>query len=61
MELFRTLAWLGPRAGAALGDLQAMIDPEVRKTIEEEHIILTTWRELKERRDKVGGKGQPTK
>jgi len=28
MELFRTLAWLGPRAGAALGDLQAMIDPE---------------------------------
>ncbi len=42
-------------------DLKAMIDPEVRKTIEEEHIILTTWRELKERRDKVGGKGQPTK
>jgi protein SCO1 len=24
MELFRTLAWLGPRAGAALGRLQAM-------------------------------------
>jgi len=42
-------------------DLKAMIDPEVRKTIEEEHIILTTWRELKERRDKVGGKGQPIK
>jgi cytochrome oxidase Cu insertion factor (SCO1/SenC/PrrC family) len=28
MELFRTLAWLGPRAGAALGRLQAMIGPE---------------------------------
>ncbi len=42
-------------------DLKAMIVPDVRKTIEEEHIILTTWRELKERRDKVGGKGQPTK
>ena len=42
-------------------DLKAMIDPEVRKTVEEEHIILTTWRELKERRDKVGGKGPATK
>jgi len=42
-------------------DLKAMIDPEVRKTIEEEHIILTTWRELKERRDKVGKNGRTPK
>jgi predicted glycoside hydrolase/deacetylase ChbG (UPF0249 family) len=35
-------------------DLKAMIDPEVRKTIQEEKIILTTWRELKKRRDKAG-------
>jgi cytochrome oxidase Cu insertion factor (SCO1/SenC/PrrC family) len=27
MELFRTLAWLGPRAGSAVGVLQAMIEP----------------------------------
>jgi len=35
-------------------DLKAMIDPELRKTIQEEKIMLTTWRELKERRDKAG-------
>jgi cytochrome oxidase Cu insertion factor (SCO1/SenC/PrrC family) len=41
MELFRTLAWLGPRAGAALGDIKAMIElgaaafaPAVRFEIE---------------------------
>jgi len=36
-----------------LGDLEAMVHPDVRKAIEEEGIIMTTWRELKERRDKV--------
>jgi hypothetical protein len=35
-------------------DLKAMIDPEIRKTVQKEGIILTTWRELKERRDKAG-------
>lgn len=33
------------------GDLNAMIDPELRKVVEEEGIILTNWRELKARRD----------
>ncbi len=37
-----------------LGDLNAMMDPRLRKAIEDEGIVLTTWRELKERRDKVG-------
>ncbi len=37
-----------------LGDLNAMIDPRFKKAIEDERIILTTWRELKQRRDKVG-------
>ena len=36
------------------GDYTALISPEVKKAIEEEGIILTTWRELKERRDRVG-------
>jgi len=31
-----------------------MIDPRTKKAIEDEGIILTTWKELKERRDKVG-------
>ena len=36
-----------------LGDLNAMLDPRLRKAIQDEGIVLTTWRELKERRDKV--------
>jgi chitin disaccharide deacetylase len=35
------------------GDLLAMIDPALRKVIQREGIILTTWRELKQRRSKV--------
>ena len=35
------------------GDLLAMIDPEFKKFIQQEGIILTTWREVKERRDQV--------
>jgi predicted glycoside hydrolase/deacetylase ChbG (UPF0249 family) len=44
-----------------LADLKVMLDEDVKKTIEEEGIILTTWRELIERRAKVaeaeGGNG----
>lgn len=35
------------------GDYLAMVDPELRKYIEKEGIILTTWREAMERRSKV--------
>jgi chitin disaccharide deacetylase len=35
------------------GDLLAMLSPELKKYIVENGIILTTWRELKERRDKL--------
>lgn len=35
------------------GDFLAMIDPELRKYIEKEGIVLTTWREAMERRQKV--------
>ncbi len=35
------------------GDLLAMLDPRLRKAIEEEGVILTTWREVMERRGKV--------
>jgi len=34
-------------------DLKALIDPRVRKLIQDRGIILTTWRELKERRKKA--------
>ena len=36
------------------GDMLAMMDPALREFINKEGIILTTWRELKERRDKTG-------
>ncbi len=36
------------------GDYTAMINPELKKVIEEEGVILTTWRELKARRQKAG-------
>ncbi|WP_409014357.1 polysaccharide deacetylase family protein [Dyadobacter sp. CY326] len=35
------------------GDYLAMIDPELKKYIEKEGIILTTWREAMQRRQKV--------
>jgi predicted glycoside hydrolase/deacetylase ChbG (UPF0249 family) len=35
------------------GDFLAMIDPELKKYIEKEGIILTTWREAMQRRQKV--------
>jgi predicted glycoside hydrolase/deacetylase ChbG (UPF0249 family) len=35
------------------GDFLAMIDPELRKYIEKEGIVLTTWREAMQRRQKV--------
>jgi hypothetical protein len=35
------------------GDMLAMIDPELRRYIEREGIVLTTWREVMERRKKL--------
>lgn len=35
------------------GDLNAMIDPKLKKVIEEEGIILTSWREMLDRRKKI--------
>lgn len=35
------------------GDLLAMLDPALRKAIVEKKIILTTWREVMERRSKI--------
>ncbi len=39
-----------------VSDWQCMVDPEIKQVLEEEGIILTTWRELKARRDAVGGR-----
>ena len=39
---------------ARLADARALTDPVVKKLIEQRGIILTTWKELKERRKKAG-------
>lgn len=49
-EIFQHISGSG---SMRLAELNAMVDPEVKKVIEEEKIILTTWRELKQRRDQV--------
>ncbi len=46
-EVFEHISDSGP---TRLGDLEAMLDPEVRAAIEREGIVLTTWRELMARR-----------
>jgi chitin disaccharide deacetylase len=35
------------------GDMLAMMDPVFKKALQDAGIVLTTWRELKERRDKI--------
>ena len=37
-------------------DMLAMMDPTFKKFLSDEKIILTTWRELEERRDKAKGR-----
>lgn len=52
-EVFEHISDSGP---TRKGDLLAMLDPTVRQALQEQGIILTTWRELKERRDRAGVK-----
>lgn len=48
-----------PAADRWIADGDCMLDPDIQKVIQEERIILTTWRELKARRDRAGsGAGQ---
>jgi chitin disaccharide deacetylase len=49
-DTFGAISGSGPMRFA---ELQAMMDPEVRKVVEDERIVLTTWRELKQRRENV--------
>jgi predicted glycoside hydrolase/deacetylase ChbG (UPF0249 family) len=47
---FQSISGSGPKRQA---ELNLMTDPEVKAFIEKEGILLTTWRELKERRKRV--------
>lgn len=46
-EIFKHISESGP---TRKGDMLAMIDPAFKKALQKEGIILTTWREMKERR-----------
>jgi chitin disaccharide deacetylase len=52
-DVFRYIANSGRLRKA---DMLAMMDPAFKKFLKEEKIILTTWRELKQRREKAGGR-----
>ncbi|MBN2310680.1 MAG: ChbG/HpnK family deacetylase, partial [Candidatus Hydrogenedentes bacterium] len=47
---FAAISSSGP---TRLADLNVMTDPEIKAVLKEEGIVLTTWRELKRRRDAV--------
>ena len=49
-EVFGQISDSGP---VRKGDMLAMMDPELKKTMLNQGIILTTWRELMERRQKI--------
>ncbi len=50
-EVFNKISGSGP---TRKGDLLAMLDPKLKAYMKQNNIILTTWREAKERRDKLG-------
>ncbi len=50
-EVFAHISGSGPARAA---ELRLMLDPEVRAFLHEQGIVLTTWRELKQRRDRAG-------
>ena len=49
-EVFPHISDSGP---VRKGDLLVMLDPKFKKALADEHIILTTWREVMERRSKL--------
>lgn len=49
-EVFEHISDSGP---TRRGDYLAMMDPRLKKYIQDSGIILTTWREMKERRDRL--------
>lgn len=49
-EVFEHISGSGPTRA---GDLATMLDPRFKQALEDEGIVLTTWRELMQRRQKV--------
>jgi chitin disaccharide deacetylase len=49
-DVFKHISDSGP---THQGDLKGLMDPELKRGLENEGIILTTWRELKKQRGQV--------
>jgi hypothetical protein len=49
-EVFKEISDSGPSRKA---DLEAMLDPGFKKALQQEGIVLTTWREVQQRREKL--------
>ncbi|MCZ6539923.1 MAG: hypothetical protein O6922_08890, partial [Chloroflexi bacterium] len=56
-EPTEVFAYISGSGASRFGDLEAMLDPELRAVIEEEGIVLTTWRELMARRTAAAASG----
>jgi hypothetical protein len=52
-DVFSYISDSGPARHA---ELRLMTDPEVKAFVEDEGIVLATWKELKQRRDRVAAK-----
>ncbi len=52
-QTFQNFEVISDSATLRRGDLLAMLDPRIKEVIEEEGIVMTTFRELKQRRDAV--------
>jgi hypothetical protein len=50
-EVFAQISGSGPARAA---ELRLMLDPDIRALLQKEGIVLTSWRELKARRDAAG-------
>ena len=50
-EVFAQISGSGKAREA---ELRLMLDPDIRSFIKKEGIVLTTWRDLKQRRDAAG-------
>ena len=55
-EVFSHISGSGPNREA---ELRLLTDPDIENFIKNEGIILTTWRELKKRREKVNTSASP--
>ena len=52
-ETSSTFPYISASGPTRRGDMLAMVSPELREAARRENLILTTWRELQQRRDRV--------